>query len=163
MKRFIVLGGIIFFVLCAFGSIVIRNGPKKVQTPPSTKENYTAGIVIVVHNKPLDLTTPPYISSSKDIYMSAAEPQTINLKKQVTWKEFFETLLIGISPSCLQLSTNEHYCTKETVSLRFFLNGTEHPQVLLQSIQPHDQLLVSYGLLTQKDIQEQLKLLPRVE
>ncbi|MBT3418822.1 MAG: thioredoxin domain-containing protein [Candidatus Magasanikbacteria bacterium] len=63
----------------------------------------------------------------------------------VTLGDFFESIGMSLSSSCLTVDTGEEYCTNGQSSLKFFVNGEARGSLHTYSIQDLDQVLISYG------------------
>lgn len=104
-----------------------------------------------------------YHNLSPDVYIQSDNPSTIYVKKPgITWDDFFRTLPMKLSANCLTTGTGQTFCSGETQTLKFYVNGQQTPNALEQSINDGDQLLVSFGSEKGADIDNQLKQVPAV-
>ncbi|HRN96423.1 MAG TPA: hypothetical protein PLD54_03180, partial [Candidatus Levybacteria bacterium] len=90
----------------------------------------------------------------------------IHVKKEgILWNDFFSTLPMGLSATCLTTGTGQTFCSGNTTAsnsgkLQFILNGTENAVALDQIIQPGDKLLITFGNSTNTQIQQQYNQIP---
>ena len=99
-------------------------------------------------------TDSRYHNRSQDVFISSANP---NRKKGTTWNYFFKTLPMKLTKDCLTTGTGQVFCSNQTHTLKFFINGTKDDEALDREIKNEDQLLVSYGPKEDKNIELQLQ------
>lgn len=106
-------------------------------------------------------TDPMYHNLSPDVYIESGSSNIIRVKKSgVTWNDFFRTLPLTLSQTCLITGTKEVFCTDHTKSLKFYLNGEYVSDALNREIQDADQLLVSFGPDIDSTIPQQIQRIP---
>jgi hypothetical protein len=164
---------IIFIVLLASVYLVLFNTPKENNTitkisptPTVTISDFTASFFINTNGLQRSFSSSMYHNLSPDVYITSETPSTIFIKKPSTkWKDFFSTLPMGISSTCLTTGTGQTFCDGDPVSsqsatfqtLQFILNGKKQPNVLEMNIKPNDILLISFGSFSDEEIQRQFK------
>lgn len=90
-------------------------------------------------------TDTKYHNQSTDVYIERSDPHRIHVKKPgTTWSDFFKTLPMSLTHDCLVTGTKQTFCSNDTHTLRFWLNGVETPDALDVEIQPNDFLKVEY-------------------
>lgn len=106
-------------------------------------------------------TDPRYHNLSPDVFLEPPQVNTIRVKKDgITYQNFFNTLPMKLDKNCLTTGTNQTFCTGERNKLRFFINGKEDPNTLDKIILPNDKLLVTFGNLTDTQINSQIERVP---
>lgn len=130
-----------------------------------TPENidHTAGFAIFTNGTFRIFTDPKYHQQSKEIFITAVNPNIVYVKKDATWDDFFQTLPMKLTRDCLTTGTGQTFCSEGNNKLRFYINGTENKDALTQKIRSGDKLLVSYGNESDAQIQAQLQSIPDVE
>lgn len=109
-------------------------------------------------------TDEMYHKLSPDVYIESSNPNIVYVKKtNITWDDFFSTLPFKLSKECLTTGTGQTFCTKGDQSLRFYLNGVENPNALDGLIQQGDQLLITYGDISENQLKNQLQQIPEIE
>lgn len=120
--------------------------------PISPPTNYTARFEIYTNGTRRIFTNPMYHQRSADIYIEAADPHLIQIKKPgTTWNDFFKTLPFSLEKDCLITGTNQTFCNTDTKKLFFYLNGNEVPDALDKVIAPNDQLRVEYKSVNSRE------------
>ncbi len=116
-----------------------------------------ASFTIYTHQTLRFFSDPKYHNLSPDVYIEADNPSLIKVKKQgTTWGDFFSTLPMKLTNECLTTGTGQTFCTGDSGTLRFFVNGVENPNALTQTINPSDKLLVTFGTEVEGGIDKQL-------
>lgn len=123
-----------------------------------TPSEITATFVIYTNNTKRVFTDSKYHGLSENVYLIADNPEQVHVKKAgTTWEEFFATLPMKLSKTCLTTGTNQTFCTNESSSLKFFINGQVDRDALDKVIRQGDKLIVSYGPITDPNLQKNLK------
>ncbi len=113
---------------------------------PQEFEEFTASFAIYTNGTKRIFSDSKYHNQSPDVFLEAADPSSIFVKKQgIVWKDFFETLPFSLTKECLVTGTKQTFCTSQNGRLRFFLNGQESPDALELPIQAGDFLKVTFG------------------
>lgn len=159
----------VYLVLFSNKANVPQNNPPQVSPTPSNVSSYTASFLIFINGIRQPFNSPTYFSLSPDIYIEGKNPAIIHVKKgNVVWSDFFSTLPMGISETCLTLSSrtfcneDDDLVTSTSGKLVFILNGKENPKALNTPINPGDKLLITYGNLTSQQLQSQYNLIPEM-
>jgi len=114
-------------------------------TPINVFTDFTATFSITTNGTVRTFTNPDYHNLSEDVYIEASNPNTINVTRSgVKWNDFFTSLPFSLSKDCLTTGTGQTFCTDESGTLKFFINGTENPDALDLEIMPNDNLEVVY-------------------
>lgn len=135
------------------------------QTSPKAQQevNYKASFAIFTNGALRDFSFAKYHNQSKDVYITAENPNIIYVKKKgITWDDFFKTLPppMELSSNCLTTGTGQKLCTNENSSLKFYLNGQRDDNVLSKEIKNGDQALITYGNESEEKIKEQFQKIP---
>jgi hypothetical protein len=110
--------------------------------------NYTAEFAIYTNGTFRVFTSSMYHNLSTDVFITADNPNLIQVKKaDTTWQEFFNTLPFKLDKNCLVTGTGQTFCTNEEGELSFTLNDANDPEALDKVIQPGDELVVSFDRL----------------
>ena len=103
-------------------------------------------------------TASMYHNLSKDVYIEGDNPTEVIITKEgITWDDFFSTLPLKLTSECLTAGTGETYCTNESKSLKFYINGERKDNILEVVINEGDRLLISFGDDNQEVIDQQLQ------
>lgn len=157
MNKIGVIAGVSILAVLGVLFILRPNPQSKILPSPQSKEvfettaspqsvDYTASFAIFTNGTFRVFTAAMYHNRSPDVYIEAANPNLIRVKKnRTTWQEFFDTLPFKLTPDCLTTGTNETFCTNQVNILMFYLNGVKTNDALSREIEPQDQLLVRYG------------------
>lgn len=163
----LVLGIIVIAGFFTFAPIASRTEPKILSTPtPLTQEatETKAAFAIFTNGTLRVFTAPMYYNLSSDVYIEASNPNIVHVKKSdITWKDFFNSLPFKLSKDCLTTGTKQTFCTNDSQSLKFYVNGQANADVLDLRINNGDQLLVSYGNKNDTQIGTQLEHLSSIK
>ena len=86
-----------------------------------------------------------YHNLSSNVYISAADPSQVHVKRKgTTWADFFATLPMKLSKDCLVTGTKQTFCTNDSYKLKFFINDKENPNALDEEIKEGDIFKVLY-------------------
>jgi hypothetical protein len=127
-------------------------------------QELTAFFQVYIHGLPVSFTDSSFFQQSPSIYLLADSPHVIRFQEpSMSWMEFFETLPISLSSSCYISENNQDFCTIGDMKLYIFINGQPAAAELNQPIQPEDRLLITYGNLTEVEINYQLSQLANLK
>lgn len=105
-----------------------------------------------------------YHNLSSVVFIKADSPNIINIKEEaVTWDDFFKTLPFKLTADCLTTGTKETFCTGDSGSLKFYLNGNRVDNLLERIIQNKDRALITFGNENETQIQMQLQQVPEIK
>ncbi len=158
--------GIIGLLMVAAGSLVLLNQTNskalmETSVQPTVPVNVKASFAIFTHGTFRVFTAAMYHNLSKDVYIEAATPNIIKVKKEgITWNDFFSTLPFKLTNDCLTTGTKEIFCSNNVYALKFYLNGERKSQILDQVIQEGDTLLITYGNESEAAIENQIQRVP---
>lgn len=138
--------------------------PNSIPPSPTSKlVNYKASFAIFTNGTFRIFTDPKYHNLSPEVFLETPHVNVINVKKDgVTYQDFFNTLPMKLDKNCLITGTNQTFCTGEKNKLRFFINGEEDPNALEKVISEGDKLLVTFGDLTDAQIESQNQKIPNL-
>jgi len=106
-------------------------------------------------------TDSKYHNLSEDVYLEASNPNIIHVKKiGITYNDFFQTLPMNLTRDCLITGTGQTFCNGENGQLKFYLNGGERVDDLLEKeIKNGDRALISFGDEDDQITKDQLDIL----
>lgn len=152
---------IILLVLVASVYLVLLNGPSVQKTsetispsPTQQTQEFSASFFIITNGIQRNFSNSMYHNLSTDVFITELNPYTVYVKKRnIQWKDFFSTLPMGLSSSCLTTGTGQTFCDGDSASsqsaqiqsLSFILNGKIQPNSLENTINPGDILLINFG------------------
>lgn len=126
-------------------------------TPTLPFASYEAQFAIYTNGTRRIFSESKYHNQSEDIFLEAENPNIIQIKKpNLTWNDLFTTLPMNLSKDCLITGTKQTFCTNETSTLKFYINGIRNDNALNEEINNGDKLLVSYGPESDPNISQQL-------
>lgn len=140
----VIVGGAILF---------FRSNAQNPQTtsptpPPSVvdeKVNITASFTIMTDAITRSFKAEKYHNQSPDVYIEAANPTVIHVKKKgITWDGFFKTLPMKLTKDCLITGDGETFCDGKDGTLRFYLNDAEDKDLLDREIKEADRALIKF-------------------
>jgi hypothetical protein len=120
---------------------------------------FSARFMIYTNGTKRIFTDSKYHNRSQDVYITLEDPSLIQVKKEgTTWQEFFDTLPapMKVTKNCLYTGSGQTFCSNETSKLLFFINGNVEPNVLEKEINPNDQLMITFGNLSEEEIKSEL-------
>jgi len=82
-----------------------------------------------------------------------------NIHKHLTKKtivDFFSSLWVTMTPTCIELDTGKKFCTDNEKSLKLFVNDLPMSDFMNYEFKDLDRILVSYGSASWVEIQQQL-------
>jgi hypothetical protein len=167
---FLVIGGIA--LVSAYLVLFSNNTTQNPQTTPSKETTatpqestrttpYFAAFLIFTNGTRRVFTSPQYHNLSEMVYISNPNPSVITVAdSESTWGDFFSTLPMGLSDTCLTTGTGQVFCDGQGGELRFFLNNQESSEILSKKINPLDKLLITYGNSSESAILQQFAQIP---
>lgn len=120
-----------------------------------------ADLKVYLAGRPLDLSVAKYQSTDDapldpDMHLHDGNGEIVHKHKTgKSMSEFFGSLKIDLTDTCLTLDTGSKYCTDATNSLKFFVNGEPKSDFANYEFRDLDRLLISYGPVNQS-VQAQL-------
>lgn len=135
--------------ICPDGSSVGRTGPDCQFAPcpgqTDTNTRFTARFEIYTNGTRRTFAQPMYHRLSEDVYIDLPDPSIVHVSRAgTTWGDFFATLPLTLTPTCLTTGSGDTYCTDDAGKLNFSLNDVEAPDALTQTIKADDVLIISY-------------------
>lgn len=138
--------------------------PAQPTTAQPKQVNYRAGFAIFTYGTFRVFTASMYHNLSPDVYIEAGNPNVVVVKKDgTTWNDFFNTLPMKLTKDCLTTGTKQTFCSGTNGTLEFYLNGVKTDNLLGLPIRGGDRALITFGNLTEKQLQEQLQKAPIVQ
>lgn len=136
--------------------------PGSMQTSlPATSQsqvNYIASFAIFTNGTLRIFTDPKYHNRSADVFLQSQNPNVIQVRKAgITWGDFFQTLPLKLTSTCLTTGTGQTFCSNQQGTLKFYLNGTLAKNFLETEIKNGDGALITFGNETEVEIAKQLK------
>lgn len=151
MKGFAI--SFVVIIILAISAFTILNKPQSPQTVETTptpimqdeKVNITATFTIITGNITRSFKAEKYHNRSPDVYIEALDPTIVYIKKiGITWSDFFKTLPMKLTKSCLTTGGGETFCDGKEGSLKFYLNNAEDKDLLDQEIKEGDKALIKF-------------------
>ena len=155
----VVLLGLLFFMP---KRNPVTNPAKDTQAPTVSATQdavpYTAAFAIFTNGLKRTFTASMYHHLSEDVFITTDNPEVVHVERlSLTWNDFFSTLPFTLTKECLTTGTGQTYCTGDTGTLRFYLNGQLSPDALDLPITKNDQLLVTFGNENEAQIMDQIR------
>lgn len=157
---------IVILVILSGAFLYLSNKPlsKNLSKSPATsfepitqKADFTASYEIFTNGTFRIFTDPKYHNLSEEVFIQENNPNIIYVKKSgITWDDFFKTLPMKLTKDCLTTGTNQTFCTDQTGTLKFYINGVKDDNALDKKINADDKLLVTFGNETEDQIKLQL-------
>ena len=124
---------------------------------------YQATFLIFTHNLQRNFNSSMYHYQSEDVYLEPGNTSQIHLTKSgITWADFFQTLPFSVTADCLTTGSGEKFCSQDNQVLSFYLNEELRQDVLDITIEPDDQLLISFGTKNSQYLQSQINILKKL-
>ena len=131
--------------------------PLPTPTTEPKEVNYQASFAIFTNGTFRVFTAAMYHNLSADVYIQADNPNIVHVKKKgLTFDDFFKTLPFMLTKDCLTTGTGQTFCTGKAGTLKFYLNGVKTDDLLVREIKDGDKALITFGLETEAQIQQQL-------
>ena len=120
-------------------------------------EHSHAGILVKIFKDTFDFSAPAYQIKSPWIHFEGSDGSTVH--KHATGVKLgylFDTLSIGLDDQCFSFPDGRNFCTDDTYSLKFFVNGEQVNDIKDYETSEDDKILISYGAESQEEIESQL-------
>lgn len=154
---------LLIFLVISLALILSACNRQNVNTPKESnltenKVDIRASFAIFTDGTFRVFTASKYHNLSQDIYITAQKPNTVIVKKEnITWGDFFKTLPMELSSDCLTTGTGQRFCTNQTKTLKFYINGGKIENFLERKIQNGDKALITFGDESEQQIQNQIR------
>lgn len=137
-------------------------------SPPSTASGnisqIKASFLIFTNGTKRDFSAGRYHNLNTDVFIDPASPTTVVVNRTgITWGDFFNTLPMKLTNECLTAGTGQEFCTNQTSSLSFYINGQKEDSALTKIINNEDKLLVTYERNNTSNLEEQLNQVPEAD
>jgi len=117
-----------------------------------------AGILVKIFGDKFDFALPAYQIKTPWIHFEGQNGDTIHRHATgVTLEYLFDSLSIQVTEDCYIFPDGRQFCTDDTYSLKFYINGEKVPSIADHVVDDNDRILVSYGSETPEEIEEQLR------
>jgi len=117
-----------------------------------------AGILVKIFGDKFDFALPAYQIKTPWIHFEGQNGDTIHRHATgVTLEYLFDSLSIQVTEDCYIFPDGRQFCTDDTYSLKFYINGEKVPSIVDHVVDDNDRILVSYGSETPEEIEEQLR------
>jgi hypothetical protein len=120
-------------------------------------EHSHTGILVKIFKDSFDFSAPAYQIKSSWIHFEGNDGGTIHKHATgVTLGYLFETLSLKVDDQCFEFQDGRKFCSDDTYSLKFFINGEEVSNITEYEPSDNDKVLISYGAETPEEIESQL-------
>jgi len=117
-----------------------------------------AGILVKVFGDKFDFSLPSYQIKTPWIHFEGQNGDTIHRHATgVTLEYLFDSLSIKVTDECYIFPDGRQFCTDDTYSLKFFINGNQVPGISDYIVRDDDRILISYGSETAEEVEDQLR------
>jgi len=117
-----------------------------------------AGILVKVFGDKFDFSVPSYQIKTPWIHFEGQNGDTIHRHATgVTLGYLFDSLSIKVTDECYIFPDGRQFCTDDTYSLKFFINGNQVSGISDYVVRDDDRVLISYGSETPEEIEDQLQ------
>ncbi len=116
-----------------------------------------AGILVNIFGTQFDFSLPAYQIKTPWIHFEGQNGDTIHRHATgVTLEYMFDSMSIQVDDECYIFPDERQFCTDDTYSLKFFINGEQVPDIRDHVVADNDRILISYGSETVEELQDQL-------
>jgi hypothetical protein len=123
--------------------------------------NKKAAFLIFTDGTQRDFSDARYHNRSEEVFIATDSPTTVHVTSQgKTWGDFFATLPMKLTNTCLTTGTGQQFCDGTNGSLRFFVNNEEVTDFVSREIEDGDRALITFGNSTDNQIQVHLRKVP---
>ena len=141
----IIIGGFLFLQT----KTQIASTPSQSISPsPSSvdeKVNITVSFTIITDNITRSFKAEKYHNKSADVFITADNPSIVHVKKAgIRWDDFFKTLPMKLTKTCLITGDGETLCDGKDGTLKFYLNDVEDKDLLDKEIKQGDSILIKF-------------------
>jgi hypothetical protein len=119
-----------------------------------------AGFAVMLNGQEIDFSQARYqvgATGSQLIHMEGGDGTTLHRHATgVTIGEFLHTVRMDITDGCFVTDNSTQYCAQGDNRLLYFVNGEETDSIMDYVLEEDDRILITYGDLTEQQIQEQI-------
>lgn len=172
MRKFVIVGSLLLAVLIALGlfftfktdsPIPLTSQNTNMESKKPTISTTKAKFLIYTNGTRRDFSDSRYHNLTSSLYIDPLTPyEVVSIRSVSTWDDFFKTLPMKVEKDCLSTGTGQVFCSNETESLKFYVNGKFDPNTLTRKIDDGDMLLISFGSEGKEGIDFQLKELSKL-
>ena len=120
-------------------------------------KNYASAVILVkIFGDKFDFSLPQYQESASSIYFGPNGDVIHRSEADATLGHLFDSVLITVTDECFIFPDGREFCTDDTFSLKFFINGERVSSITDYTVQDGDKILFSYDYKTE-DLTEQLQ------
>lgn len=117
-----------------------------------------AGMLVKIFGDKFDFSLPAYQIKTPWIHFEGQNGDTIHRHATgVTLEYLFDSLSVKVTDECYIFPDGRQFCTDDTYSLKFYINGNQVPGIKDYIVRDDDRILVSYGSETPEEIDNQLR------
>lgn len=129
---------------------------------PAGSAHVHAGFAVILNGQAIDFSQAKYqvtTTNSRLIHMEGGDGTTLHRHATgVPVGEFLHSVRMNIADGCFITDEGTQYCEQGDSKLRYFVNGEETDNIMDYVLEEEDRILITYGDLTDQQIQEQIKL-----
>ena len=130
---------------------------------PLGSEHIHAAMLVKIFGTEFDFSLPAYQVKTPWIHFEGQNGDTIHRHATGVELEYmFDSMGIKVTDECYIFPDGREFCTDDTFSLKFFINGEQVSDILKYVVQDDDRILISYGSETPEEVQEQLQELDNI-
>lgn len=124
---------------------------------PLNSDHAHAGILVKIFGDTFDFSLPAYQIKTPWIHFEGQNGDTIHRHATgVKTGYLFDSIGIVADESCYVFPDEREFCTDDTYSLKYYVNGERRDSVSEYVVQEDDRILISYGDETDDEIGAQL-------
>lgn len=129
---------------------------------PAAKYHAHADFKVYIDGKAIDFSVAKYQSVegkelNSDVHLHDNKGNLIHLHKQgIKLGEFFKSLQMQLTGTCLVVDTGEKYCSSGNSTLKMFVNGKPNTKFSEYVPEDLDRILITYGADSEQNIQTQI-------
>jgi hypothetical protein len=148
--------GIVLLLLLAYPIYWAFTSPLKIG--PLGSQKIYADFAVFINGEQYNFNNSWFVERSPYIYIRAPYYSLLHMDAtNVPLKIFFKSINWDISRDCIKLHTDEIYCTNETHTLKFYVNGERIEDISNYAFSDLDKVLISYGDESEEEIEKQME------
>lgn len=150
------IGGYFLFSKPKDASRLSQKSPEITQTKETPAIHEHAGFAIFANGLKRDFTASKYHNLDTKVHLHESNTEIIHKHVSgVTWGDFFNSLPMKLTNTCLTTGTGQTFCNSQKGTLKFYLNGQKVDDSLRKEIKDGDTILITYGLEDQTQVNRQ--------
>ncbi len=137
--------------------LVLAGCAKKPQIGPLGGTHIHADFKVYIDGHAIDFAKRDYMVKAPYVHIEGMNGDVIHVHATgVTIGEFFRTLGMKFGAQCFTLNKKQKYCTGDSKTLKFYVNGEPNDLYDDYLIGDQDKILISYGNDMPEEIEKQL-------